>query len=54
MGKVALRAVDVIRSKRDGEELPEDALAWFVRAASDGTVTDDQAAAFLMAVFFAV
>lgn len=42
-------AVDVIRAKRDGGEVPEPALRWFVDAFSRGYVTDPQMSAFAMA-----
>jgi thymidine phosphorylase len=43
-------AVDVIRAKRDGGEVPEDALRWMVDAYTRGYVADSQMAAFAMAV----
>jgi len=47
-----MRAYDVIHKKRDGERLSEDELRFIVRGATDGSVADEQLAAFLMAVFF--
>ncbi len=47
-----MRAYDVIHKKRDGELLSEDELRFIVRGATDGTIADEQLAAFLMAVFF--
>ena len=47
-----MRAYDLIRKKRDGGRLEEDELRFLVRGATDGSVSDDQLAAFLMAVFF--
>lgn len=47
-----MRAVDLIRKKRDGRELAPEEVAWLVRAYTDGTVGDDQMAAFAMAVLF--
>ncbi len=47
-----MRAVDLIRKKRDGRELAPEEVAWLVRAYTDGTVGDDQMAAFAMAVVF--
>ncbi|MFE6997689.1 thymidine phosphorylase [Microbacterium sp. NPDC057659] len=44
-------AVDVIRSKRDGGAVPEDALRWMVDAYTRGYVSDAQMASFAMAVF---
>jgi len=46
----AFDAVDVIRAKRDGGEVPEDALRWMVDAYTRGYVSDAQMAAFAMAV----
>ncbi|GAA4785436.1 thymidine phosphorylase [Microbacterium gilvum] len=43
-------AVDVIRAKRDGGRVPEDALRWMVDAYTRGYVADAQMAAFAMAV----
>ena len=43
-------AVDVIRTKRDGGVVPEDALRWMIDAYTREYVTDPQMAAFAMAV----
>jgi thymidine phosphorylase len=43
-------AVDVIRTKRDGGAVPEDALRWMVDAYTREYVSDAQMAAFAMAV----
>ncbi len=43
-------AVDVIRTKRDGGAVAEDALRWMVDAYTRGYVADSQMAAFAMAV----
>ena len=43
-------AVDVIRAKRDGGVVPEDALRWMVDAYTREYVADSQMAAFAMAV----
>lgn len=43
---------EIIRAKRDGQELPDAAIEWFVRGLTDGSIGDDQVAAFAMAVFF--
>lgn len=45
-----MRAVDVIRKKRDGGELTADEIAAFVRAATHGDWPDYQLSALLMAV----
>lgn len=46
-----MRAVDVIARKRDGEELTDAEIRWFVDGAVSGVVADYQAAAWLMAVY---
>jgi thymidine phosphorylase len=43
---------ELIRTKRDGGEIPPDAIAAFVTGLTDGRVTEGQAAAFAMAVYF--
>lgn len=48
----AMRAVDLIITKRDGGELTAEQVAWLVDAYTSGAVGDDQMAAFAMAVFF--
>jgi thymidine phosphorylase len=45
-------AQELIRRKRDGGALSDEELRWLVQGITDGTVTDGQAAAFAMAVFF--
>ncbi len=45
-----MRAVDLIRAKRDGGELSVAEIAAFVRAAADGSWPDYQLAALLMAI----
>ena len=47
-----MRAYDLIHKKRDGGLLDEEELRFLVRGATDGSVADEQLAAFLMAVFF--
>lgn len=44
-------AVDVIRAKRDGGEVPEAALRWMIDAYTRGYVSDAQMAAFAMAIY---
>ena len=44
-------AVDVIRAKRDGGVVPEQALRWMIDAYTRGYVSDAQMASFAMAVF---
>jgi thymidine phosphorylase len=43
---------EIIRRKRDGESLPPAAIERLIGGLTDGRVTDAQAAAFAMAVFF--
>jgi len=45
-----MRAVDLIRTKRDGGPLDRSALDWFVAGVTDGSLPDYQTAALLMAV----
>jgi len=49
---VTFFAQELIRRKRDGGALSDAELRWLVEGITDGTVTDGQAAAFAMAVFF--
>ncbi len=43
---------EVVRAKRDGRTLSDEEIAFFVGGLTDGTITEGQAAAFAMAVFF--
>ncbi|MBS0524683.1 MAG: thymidine phosphorylase [Proteobacteria bacterium] len=43
---------EIIRKKRDGQELTEEAIAFVVRGITDGSLSESQVAAFAMAVFF--
>ncbi len=43
---------EVIRAKRDGRALADEEIAYFVGGLTDGTITEGQAAAFAMAIFF--
>ena len=45
-----MRAVDLIRQKRDGGVLDRPAIEFFVAGVTDGTLPDYQAAALLMAI----
>ncbi|HEU5048676.1 MAG TPA: thymidine phosphorylase [Gemmatimonadales bacterium] len=45
-----MRAVDLIRIKRDGGPLDRAALDWFIAGVTDGSVPDYQASALLMAI----
>jgi thymidine phosphorylase len=46
-----MHAVDLIRAKRDGERLPPEGLAEFMRGVAGGTVGNGQLGAFAMAVW---
>jgi pyrimidine-nucleoside phosphorylase len=46
-----MRAVDIIRTKRDGGVLTRDQIGWLIAGASDGSVPDYQLSAWLMAVW---
>src|ERR1700716_4044556 len=48
MIKGHLTAIDVIRDKRDGRVLSDDAIRFMVRGATDGSIPDYQLAAWLM------
>ena len=47
-----MNALDIIRAKRDGRELTDEQVRWFIERYTDGTVPDEQAAALLMAIVF--
>ncbi len=51
-GSPAHDAIDVIRAKRDGVELPADGIRWIIDAYTRGAVPDEQMSALLMAVYF--
>ncbi|MDQ4143693.1 MAG: thymidine phosphorylase [Actinomycetota bacterium] len=44
--------VEIIKIKRDGGELSEPQIRWFIDAYTQGTVADEQASALLMAIFW--
>ncbi len=46
-----MRAVDVIKKKRDGKALSKDEIDFFINAYVSGEILDYQASAFLMAVY---
>ncbi len=48
-----MRTVDLIRRKRDGEELSPEEVRDFVNGYTESEIPDYQAAAFLMAIYFA-
>ena len=47
-----MRAYDIIKKKRDGERLSVDEIDFFINGYTDGFVSDEQVAAFLMSVYF--
>lgn len=47
-----LRMVDIIESKRDGEELTKEEIEFFVTGYTNDSIPDYQASAFLMAIYF--
>ncbi len=47
-----MRAVDIIAHKRDGGELSSEEIAFFIEGYTRGTITDYQASAWLMAVYW--
>jgi thymidine phosphorylase len=47
-----MNPVDVVRTKRDGNELTDDDIRAFLAGYTAGEVADEQAAALLMAIFF--
>jgi pyrimidine-nucleoside phosphorylase len=51
MTGMALHAVDLIRKKRDGEELTEEEIRFLVEGAAQETIPEEQLSAWLMAVF---
>jgi thymidine phosphorylase len=50
--KVAFDAPTVIRTKRDGGRLSDEAIDWVVEAYTDGRVAEEQMAALAMAILF--
>jgi pyrimidine-nucleoside phosphorylase len=48
---MTLHAVDLIRKKRDGEELSEEEIQFLVQGAAAETIPEEQLSAWLMAVF---
>jgi pyrimidine-nucleoside phosphorylase len=48
---MTLHAIDILRRKRDGEELTPEEIRFIVEGAARETIPDDQLAAWLMAVF---
>lgn len=47
-----MRAVDIIEKKRDGKELTDEEIAFFVKGLTDGSIPDYQTSALCMAILF--
>ena len=47
-----MRMVDIIEKKRDGGELSDEEIAFFVKGYTDGEIPDYQASALTMAIFY--
>ena len=47
-----MNAVDIICKKRDGKELSEAEIEFFIKAYLSGEIPDYQASALLMAIYF--
>ena len=47
-----MRAYDIIKKKRDGNELDKAEIDFFVKGVTDGTIPDYQASALCMAIYF--
>lgn len=47
-----MRAADIITKKRDGQELSDQEIYWFIENYTAGEIPDYQASAWLMAVYF--
>lgn len=47
-----MRMVDIIEKKRDGHELEEQEIRYFIKGYVDGSIPDYQASALAMAIFF--
>lgn len=47
-----MRMYDIIRNKRNGEELSDPEIEFFVKGYTDGTIPDYQASALAMAIYF--
>lgn len=43
-------AVDIVKTKRDGGELTDAQIRWFIKSYTEGSIADEQAAALLMAI----
>ena len=46
-----MRMYDVIAKKRDGKELTDEEICFFIKGYTDGTIPDYQASALAMAIY---
>lgn len=49
---IRMRMVDIIEKKREGLELTQEEIQFFIKGYTEGSIPDYQASAFLMATFF--
>ena len=47
-----MRMYDIIKKKRDGEELSKEEINFFIRGVTDGSIPDYQISALCMAIYF--
>ena len=45
-----MRMYDLIYAKKSGQALSGEAIAWWIRGVTDGSIPDEQSAALLMAI----
>jgi len=47
-----MEMIDILKAKRDGARLTDEQIRWFIEKFTDNEISDDQAAAFAMAIYF--
>jgi len=47
-----MEMIDVLKAKRDGARLTDEQIRWFIESFTANEISDDQAAAFAMAIYF--